>query len=234
MKILMILLLLAAIVVYLNRHKAPQVMLPLLIGLVVATLFAAVWNIYTATSSGTRSKEYQKAEVLFKKSVGYRLGREVAKDIPEGELIAVLLQKADNPTQRDKLDAFVDGLQEGFGRAQYDLVEVEQEPMSTDDGLSVPPPLTSDLISEVLADNPDASALIADIGFPELSGQNEKHPPIYAFANIDQSALEPLLERDILRACAHYRSNPQWNREPDSGMSLDEIFDLRYRLDRAP
>ena len=191
---------------------------------------AAVWR----QTVGGRDREMRMAYRSVDRSAGYRLGQAIAEDIPSGSMIPVLYTEGFSHTGNDKPEAFINGLRRGADRKRYRFEPVEMEREMGEEAMYVNPTLDEAVIARVLQEYPEAAALISLIGRPALDlADMDTVPPLYLFGNFHPDDLSLWLEAGIARAGVIHRSQALPPNAVERGMSLEDIFDLRYQLLRS-
>ncbi len=158
-------------------------------------------------------------------AAAYRLGREIARTLPGGgDIVVVVADTGSEGFAGPIVAAQIDGLREGMGDAyRLVLAHLPDEP---------PFVLSTRLLARLTAQAaPEARAVVSLAGSPEADARPARElPPLFVIDMIAAPAARPLIARGIVRAGVFVKPDVDWRLEPEPGMTLDEVFDLRFVL----
>ena len=239
--VLMILLLAAMIYVYVKRSTAPDVMTPLLYGLVAVTILLSIGRLFRARPAA-RVQTAIAIQESFEEASAYMLGRTVAEDVPSGSTVLLIHAPMNQPALRERTEGMVGAFREGIGRTEmtlrldapvFDLGDEEELMLMEEIALS------GAELQRMLQEAGDVEAVVSLIGTPFFRRPPPAGsvPPIYVMGGGDdpEGDIEIALERGLIRAAVSSRQDPDvdWEAMPRRGMSREDVFNLRFRIRRA-
>ena len=171
-------------------------------------------------------------ELLFHESAGYVLGQAVARDFPKGGVFAVLNMPvfSSKPTMHT---AKWKGLQKALGSKSItlSLVELDRLPMDLEtffgrleSGQEVPE------FWDLVAQGPRADGLISLVGLPPPPGQDRASLPVFAAAVPAGHEVPDAAAWPGLIGYVQAKPGQVLRQAPPPGLSLEEVFALRYEL----
>lgn len=220
-KVLLILALIGLVIALFKVRKAPATFLPIAYGLVALVVVLVLVRLFS-----DRSAPPPPVRIVmdFPTASGARLGQEIARTVPGGGDILVVVIEEDADNLEDTLTgAQVEGLKQGLGEA-YRLVIVSppDEP---------PFVVTMRMLARLAQATPEAKAIVSLMGFPDSRDSPARDlPPLFVIDMMPPQAARPLIARGLIRAGVFAKPDADWFAEPPPDMTLDEIFDMRYVL----
>jgi hypothetical protein len=229
MWILLFVLLVTLCVAFWKRRELGPLAKPVLIGLVAVALLTSIFQIRT----GSRAPQIH-VQTDFHVAAGMKLGQAVAAALPEGGTVVVLHSGANRSVLKQIIPARIKGLKKGFGTTNIQLVEVEPRTQAEQNAL-----LSMDMDVQIPGEQfrqdiqrvPDAKAVISMLGAP--SGPKSPQP-LFLLGSVSREEVQDLLRNGAIQGAVFYQDEADWSTEPQPGMSLEDIFDLRYEIQIAP
>lgn len=240
--VLMILLLAAVIYVYVKRSTAPDVMTPLLYGLVAVIIVLSIGRLFRTSRPAARIQTAIAIQESFEQASAYMLGRTVAEDLPGGSTVLLVHGASNQPMLQARADGMVKAFREGFGRSDVTIhldtpvfeVDEEEEEMFMEEIF-----LSGAELQRMLQEAGDVDGVVSLIGPPFYRRPPPPGalPPIYVMGGggDPEGDIEVALERGLIRAGVSFRDDPDvdWAAMPRRGMSREDVFNLRFRIRRA-
>ncbi len=165
-------------------------------------------------------------------ALGYAFGREVARAVPGGGDILVILypdEEEGAPVERG-WEPHLEGIRQGLGEGPYRVVTTAP----TSEEAATMAPLTMRFYARLLRAAPEAKAIISFLGAPVSDTPGGAGvPPLYVI-HVNPEMLRPMMTRGTIGAVVVPRSGIDFRARPQPGMTLEEVFDMRYTLVTAP
>ncbi len=196
-----------------------------------------MWTLWWTRPARERMRERaQRASI--NEAAGAIVGRALMSEIAPDREIVVLFEPAATQAAQAALDAQIAGILRALGPAANRLIRerLRSVPMSGDAMTDEEWEQTDSSASRILMSHPKAGAVVLMTGTPEVDAQSlPRHaPPVYVLNTVDNSALRSLLSRGRIRGAVVYAPDFDPNARPGKGMSVDEVFALRFRYLSAP
>ncbi len=226
-----LLILLAALIgVFWKRRELGESANFILLALVVLTLIVSFYSLFR----GQRPPK-AKLQPEFYTAAGFKIGEAIAADLPQGGTVLVLHAGKLNEMLGKISNAYLEGMKKGFGAVSFKMVEDGPSSQNqSDEAIMIDSAIPLDDLQRFIARAGKVDALVSLLGPPQIFGQRPVNlPPIYLIGQVDDARADGLLRAGIIRAAICYKDNADWKAEPAPGMSLDDIFNLRYVLRRA-
>ncbi len=226
---ILLILLVTLVGVFLKRRELGESANSILMALVVVTLIVSFYSLFRG-----RQPARVQLQPDFYVAAGAKIGEAVAADLPQGGPVLVLHLGRMNDTLRETSAAYLDGLKKGFGAVAFKIIE--DGPTSADDAdtmLMMENALPLDVLARYVEKAGPVQAVISIVGPPQLTGPRPANfPPLYLIGSVDKAMADDLIRAGLVRGAVVFRDDADWKAEPKRGMSLDEIFKLRYELRR--
>lgn len=233
--IILILLLVSIVLLAKYRAAAPKVFTPVLYGLFVLVL---IIGFLTLTRSSREASQMRGRVKQYNEAAGYRLGQTAAASLSTNAEIVILYAVPSDPTGQLALESQMDGVEDGLGRTNHRITRTAiRMPGLQDDDESDEEMLEDHLsVAQLFAPFFKADAIIYMLGNPPFQADDAPKglPAFYICNGVDNDWLRTLLDYDIVHAAVVYRKDFDVQARPARGMSVEDIFDLRYRLLTAP
>ncbi|MCF7838117.1 MAG: hypothetical protein K9N49_05760 [Candidatus Marinimicrobia bacterium] len=228
MNIILVILLIALVVASIKRKSNPETMTPVVWGLVIVVFVVVLARAFTSSKSSATSS----IQPEFFTSTGYKLGQAVANAVPEGgDVLVVYFQAAQSKAWQRLVEAQLEGLKQELKAPKYKVIEApivpSEDEFEMDMGM-----IGAERFEGLLAQAPAAKAVVMfDCMFSPAPGQPAKKlPPLFLSGSPMIEMVDEFMARGLVAAAVTYRMDADWNAKPTRGMSLDEVFDLRYEL----
>lgn len=221
--------------IFLKRKQAPRQAW-------FASLVLLVLVAVTVTAQIVRSRRPVNASLfritgLVNEASGYHLGQVIADEVPPNSTLLVL----HNDPSVELFDLVKErvmwGVRAGLDGRDYNWHFSYQAipPHQRDDEevLVEASRLSAERLGEALRTYPEVDAVLSLVGRPLLNtrkAESLKLPPFYLHLTDRDSNLESQIQQGLVRAAVVYRESPDWSTLPAAGMSMEEIFTLRYKL----
>jgi hypothetical protein len=234
LNILLILSLAGLVFAFLQLRKSPETFQPIAYGLVVIVLVLVGVRMFRSCGG---SRPEAQIEPDFYSAATYKIGQEIAKQVPGGGELVVLHAGTFNDVMKKILAAQLDGLKKGLGGANFTIVESGPRATTEDEMMMLSEPyIPLQTFAKYAQERPNATAMLSLIGTPMLDAQAAapKLPPLFVIGMVDPEQTKPLFARGVVKAAVFYKVNADWKAKPSRGASLDDVFNLRYELVTAP
>jgi hypothetical protein len=212
--------------VFINRKKNPplsKVVMAALAGLIL--LLQAIQWIGGYGGGGRRGPE----PTPFEEAAAWKIGRAVADRVRRGGEVVLLQDASDSRANRARvsgLERALEGTEWSVAPTEMTVREEEDMGMAGDLWLSIP------FVRRVLDENPKAVAVISAMGIPSNARQvlSRDDPPWFLLDVPDLSVVGRELKEGLFAACVLPAPGADWSVESDPSMTLEERFEMRYRL----
>jgi hypothetical protein len=229
--LIMIVLLAALVGAYWKRSELGDRASPVLYTLVVLTLVVSVYSLVA------RSRP-PKVKILtdYHLAAGFKLGEAVAAALPAGGKVVVLHTGTAGETIQKVVNAQLEGLKKGFGATPITVVEAGPKTDADTEALyMMEAQVPIELFAKFVNEAPDAKAVVSLLGPPDFGRRAATPlPPLFLLGMIDAPTADDFIRAGLIKAAVCYKDDADWKAEPQRGMSLDEVFNLRYVLRSAP
>jgi len=173
-------------------------------------------------------------DAIFGAAVGSVLGGEIAKDFPDGAVVAIVRPPLAEWRGLEKVyESTVRGLRRGMNGSGYSIHVVPREE-SLDD-----PFWDADYLSEaeyraLLAQVPDVDVVVLQslVFEPNAGSRPADFPPVYIISGAEVDVRARLVDQGYVRAMVDFRTGADWNAQSARGQSDRDVFNLRYELIR--
>jgi hypothetical protein len=233
MQILLAVLLVALVLAALLRKKAPAVMTPV----IVALLVLAVTVQGMLAVRGCQATFWAAESVDFFEAAGYRLGQVIPTHVPDGGPILVIHGGGDADSARRVRDAYLNGLRTGLDSRAHEIVEADSSLVEMGEMLSLEQSLTLDQLPQYLQQCPEATAVVSMVGIPHLRPGTRAppgFPPLFILGSPRSGAADVLFRAGVLKAAVFFKGSYDRDAKPTRKMPMDELFDQRFELVETP
>lgn len=234
LRILLIILAIALLIVVTQRQKFSKVANPILFILLLA-IFVSLGAIFTR---GCRDDGTTDQLVLdFNEATGRKLGSLIAQTYPEGGEVLVLQLFRSRPAEPGQPPptgvAQLEGLERGFGKTDLRITHgvFDAEPEMIDMLMMGGGPIQEEMFLAAFEQAPGAVAVVSCAGIPYFdSDPLEEMPPIFILSGADLTVCQDLIAEGTVPGGVFFKRGADLKTKPTRGMSVDEIFNLRYLL----
>lgn len=231
MQIVLVILLIALGWVFWKRETLGNRANPLMGGLVVLSLLFVVLSITRSSGQGSSPIKAAKGQLPFFTAAAVKLGQAIATALPDGGKIVVIHNGGAGDVSGMINQARIEGLKKGFGAAKIEIIEAGPRTEEEFEAIfALESEMPMDLYVKYLDAAPDAKAVVSMIGPPRNVRAPRPLPPLYLLEMVDRQMAEDLLRAGAIAGAVVQKEDADWKAQAASGMSDDDIFNLRYQL----